>query len=155
MGLSLSADKLVTLAKSLVKSTKPLKELLSVLVKEKSDRRFFLRELEETFENVQVPIESAISTSKEYNFPESTSIQVYTTESIEIPPPEENAIKVSTKKGEEVVVINREKTDCKISVKSTSINISASIQYVHSKKNLPYKGYSIKIIPRVIQGITK
>jgi len=148
MGLSLSADKLVTFAKLLVKSTRPLKELLSVLVEEKSDKGFFLRKLEETFENTQIPIENTINTSKEYNFLESTSIQVYTTESIEIPPPEENGIKVSTKKGE-VVVINRVKPDCKISVKSTNITLSASIRYVHSKKNLPYKGYNIKIMPKV------
>ena len=151
MGLSLSPDKLVTLAKLLVKFTNPLKELLSVFAEEKEDKEFFLKKLEETFENKEKPIEDTINTSKEYKFAEATSITVFTKESIEIPPPDENSIKIIIPSNKDpIVVINRLKPVCKISIPSSQITILASINYMHSKKNLPYNGYSLKIIPKVL-----
>jgi hypothetical protein len=110
MGLNVSSDKLATLAKLLVKSTNPLKELLSVFAEDKDT---ILKNLEESLENKQGPIEGAIDTSKEYKFPEVTSITAFTKESIEIPPPEENFINITK---DAVVVLNRSKLTCKISI---------------------------------------
>lgn len=150
MGSSMIPDELITLAKLLVKSTNPLKELVNILAQEKMNKDFFLHELEETFENEEKPIKSSISTSKEYTFPEATGIRIHTVESIEIPLPEDNSIKIliPLKEGPEVT-ISRSNPSCKLSVKSSQITISATVNYVYSEKNLPYNGFALKVAPKV------
>ena len=133
-----------------MKSTDELKDLLAGLAmeKEKDKAGFLLANLEETFESGAITTSS--SCDKEFNFPEASAVHVYTVKDIDIPLPATNGITVTElPKNKSLVTINKAGPKYDGILKVSHIRLSAKIDYVANENDLPYKGYTIKVMPKV------
>lgn len=133
-----------------------LKEFFAEISFEKTagPHPFPLLLLDEIFENTEQPITSQIVLTKEFNFPEASGIHISTVWDSDIPPPITNTINIhELPNNKSVTTINRDTPSFDKIIKGTHIKISVNIETIPKGRELIYKGYKLRIRPKVFINI--
>jgi len=154
IGFGAAPDQLLKFVELLMKSADEIKSVIAELAFERADKNnFILSKLTEIFENADKPLKGSANSDKEFKFPDATKIHISTNEDIDIPLPKKNEIFIyEMPRNKQAGQINKTKPKFSGSVKGNHIRILANIDYVYSEKDIPYKGYSLKITPKYHYG---
>ena len=152
-GLNSIPDQFIKLAEILMRSADELKALLAEVAMEKSDKStFVLTRLVESFESGDKLITESMSKEQDFDFPEASAVHVYTVNDVDIPLPATNGITITEMpKNKLIDTINKAAPKYNKIIKGNHIKISAKIDYVANEKDLAYKGFSIKLVPKVCE----
>ena len=106
--------------------------------------------LDEIFENTEQPIAGQIVLSKEFNFPEASGMHISTIWDSDIPPPVTNTINIyELPNNKSITKINRDTPSFDKIIKGTHIKVSVNIETIPKGRELSYKGYKLRIRPKV------
>ena len=115
---------------------------------------FPLLQMDEYLENEDKPLTHQIIADKEYSFPEASDIHVKTMWDSDLPPPNTNVINIiALPKNESIIKLDRDNPCYDDLIPGNRVKISVNIEAVPKNKELIYKGYKLRIRPKVSHQI--